>query len=439
MFFKKNDGECCLFISVLTLGVILVALSLPAYSYAGENDSVDAQTGSITRKQVLDRVLKENKELAALSWQVEAERAAVLQAGFVANPELDVEVENFGGDDEMSDFDAAEITVAVSQLVQLGGKRDKRRRVAKLNADAAVLEYETVKLEVLVAADQAFTAVLAGQQRLKLAKEQMQLAEEVLQVVMARVEAGKVSPIEVIKAKVNVSTTKISLDKARRQLAVNREKLAAFWSSNITSFAHAEGSLEQSVHGQVLPDLPELEQLALNHPQIKKMVVEVAGQQAEFALARAERIPDITVSGGVRQFEENNDTAFVAGISIPLMFFDRNQGEISKTGHNVSKSKAALAAAKVSIINELHRAYAAYQAGEAEAQALLVDVLPGARTAFEAVQEGYRQGKFNYLDVLDAQQTLFEVTSTYIDALSISLSELGEVRRLAGMSYESDK
>ena len=163
------------------------------------------------------------------------------------------------------------------------------------------------------------------------------------------------------------------------------------------------------------------------------MVVDVAGQQAEFELARAERIPDITVSGGVRQFEETNDTAFVAGISIPLMFFDRNQGEISRVGHNVSKSKAALAAAKVSIINELHRAYAAYQAGEAEAQALLVDVLPGARAAFAAVQEGYRQGKFNYLDVLDAQQTLFAVTSTHIDALSTSLSELGEVKLLASI------
>ncbi len=434
MFTRKNYTGFSSFISVLMLGIGLITLSFPGMSGAGDNKSHDAESGSITRKQVVDRVLKENKDLAALAWQVKAGRAATIQAGLVANPELDVEVENFSGDDEMSSFDAAETTVAISQLVQLGGKRDKRSRVAGLAADASALEYEAYKLDILAAAGQAFTQTLVGQQRLKLAQEQMQLAEKVLQTVKARVEAGKVSPIEVTKAKVSLSTTKIALDKARRQLTVNRKNLASFWAAS-PSFTTAEGSLE--LFAQALPDFEILSMRALNHPQIKKLAIEVVKQQAELALARSERIPDITISGGVRQFEETDDTAFVAGFSIPLMFFDRNQGAISEAGHNVSKSKAALAAAKVTILNELHGVYSTYKATEAEVQALAADVLPGARSAFEAVQEGYKQGKFNYLDVLDAQQTLFEVTSIHIDALSASHLALVEVRRLAAIGEDS--
>ena len=436
MLTRKSDAGRRLFIPAFMLGIYLSSLFFPGLSGAGEKNITDKEIGSITREQVVKLVVKENKELAALAWQVQADRAAISQAGLVANPELDVEFENFAGSGGVSNFDAAETTVAVSQLVQLGGKRQKRKRLAGLAADASALAYEAGKLDIVAAACQSFIRLLTGQQRFELAEEQVQLAEKVLEAVRDRVEAGKVSPIEVTKARVNLSTRHIALDKVRRQLTVNRQDLASFWTIS-PSFTRAEGSLALS--GQVLPDLETLSERVQHHPHIKKLAIKLAGQQAELALARAERIPDITISGGVRQFEETNDTAFIAGISIPLMFFDRNQGGISEAGHNVSMGKAALAAAKVTLLNKLQGAYSAYKASDAEVQALAADVLPGALAAFEATQEGYRQGKFAYLDVLDAQQTLFEVTSNHIDALSARQEAVVEVRRLAGIGEEYGK
>jgi len=47
-------------------------------------------------------------------------------------------------------------------------------------------------------------------------------------------------------------------------------------------------------------------------------------------LENAKKIPDLTVSGGVRRLNENDDTAFVMGFSVPLPLFDRNQGALRR-------------------------------------------------------------------------------------------------------------
>ncbi|MCB2181300.1 MAG: TolC family protein [Desulfobulbaceae bacterium] len=403
------------------------------YSFSvDERSNFSEPTEQLTRGQVISLVLKNNQELAALNFQVEAGKSATLQAGLLANPELDIEVENFAGDNEMSGFDAAETTIAVSQLVPLGGKREKRRRVAGFDAAIAELEYQAGRLNLTADADRTFVAVLASQERLQLAREQVRLAEEVLSTVLARVEAGKVSPVEATKAKLLLSTTKISHEKARRDLAVNRKKLAAFWGSDSPIFTEAVGNFDGS--SQTLPDLNTLADQALQHPEINKRILQVEQAQTQVLLARATRLPDITFSGGVRRFEETNDTAIVAGVSIPLMFFNRNQGGISEAGHNVSKAKATLTAAKVSVQTELDAFWQDLKILESEVKALESDVLPGANAAFEAVQEGFRHGKFGYLEVLDAQKTLFEITRSHIDTIEAYQLAMIEIKRLTGLN-----
>ena len=104
-------------------------------------------TGVLTLRQALALALLRNPELASAAWEVRAGEARTLQAGLLPNPEVGVEVENFAGSGEFRGVDAAETTVALSQVIELGGKRLRRARVAALERDLAAWEYEgTVKL-----------------------------------------------------------------------------------------------------------------------------------------------------------------------------------------------------------------------------------------------------------------------------------------------------
>ena len=75
-----------------------------------------------------------------------AREAEGLQAGRLSNPELEVEIENFGGSGEADGFSASETTLALSQLIELGGKRLKRQRIAGHQAELAGWEYELTRV-----------------------------------------------------------------------------------------------------------------------------------------------------------------------------------------------------------------------------------------------------------------------------------------------------
>jgi cobalt-zinc-cadmium efflux system outer membrane protein len=93
-------------------------------------------------------------------------------------------------------------------------------------------------------------------------------------------------------------------------------------------------------------------------------------RQATLAQERANRIPDVTISGGVRRSREANDTSFVFGAAVPLPLFHRNQGKILESQYRISKAEREREAAGNKVLAALSDAYQALAAGYAEATTL---------------------------------------------------------------------
>ncbi|MGH7825398.1 MAG: TolC family protein [Candidatus Binatia bacterium] len=392
-------------------------------------NQVGEPTGALTLRQALALALMQNPELAAFAWEVRAGEARTLQAGLIPNPEIGVEVENFAGSRELRGFRGSETTVQFSQLIELGGKRLKRRRVAGLERDLAAWDYETKRLDVFTRVAQSFVQVLSDQERVAANEELVRLAEQVLETVAERVQAGKVSPVEETRAKVALSSSRIALERARRQLDAARKALAATWGSTKVTFERAEGNLD------VIAAIPTAEQVAQRvqqNPDLARWVTEIAQREAAVDLEGARRIPDLTVGVGPKYFNETNNQAMMMEFSIPLPFFDRNQGGYLEARYRLAKASEERRAAETQVRATLGQAYAALSAAYGAATALRDEVLPGAGSAFEAASEGYRQGKFGILDVLDAQRTLFEAKSQYIEALAAYHNAVAQVERLIG-------
>jgi len=397
---------------------------------------LEEPTGDLSLRQALSLALMKNPELAAFSWEVRAKEALTLQAGLLPNPEVVVETENFGGSGAFQRFDASESTIQLSQLIELAGKPSKRRRVAALERDLAGWDYEAKRLDVLTDVTKSFIDVLTAQERLEVIEELVRLAEQVFTTVSERVEAGKVSPIEETKAGITLASTRIELDRAKRMLEASRKSLAATWGSISPAFKKVAGALDAIF--PIPPDKQLYRQISKN-PDLARWVVEMEQRRAAVKLEEAMRIPNLTISGGVRRLNETNDSAFVLGVSLPIPVFNLNPGGVLKARYRLVKAEEERRAIEVRVRTELAETYQTLSAAYAEVKALKNDVLPGAQSAFEAASERYRQGKFGFLDVLDAQRTLVEARSQYIEALNAYHKAVADVERLIGERLEDIK
>ncbi len=389
----------------------------------------DKLGGHLTLADALALVLEKNPTLVAYSAEIRARDAAALQAGLLPNPEIGVEVENFAGEDDLQGFEGAETTIALSQLIELGGKRSKRRKVAELGKGLAEWDYQSARLDVLSGATKAFIEVLSAQQHLQQSEELVALSEQTLEAVSARVEAGKVPPVEQTRAKVELAATHTRLDNARRQLQSARSRLFSFWGAKRSSYGKAAGNLA------ALPPPPSEEQFLKrleSNPDLARWVTVGERREAELDLARARAIPDLTVTLGARNMRDSNNNAMVAGIEIPLPIFDRNQGGVGEARANISKARAQRVSARIELESEISQAWQTLAAAYTEALTLREEILPGAQSAFEVTEYGYGEGKFDFLQMLDAQRTLFEVREQYLQSLAAYHLARTEVERLIG-------
>lgn len=385
-------------------------------------------TGELTLPQALALALLKNPELAAYSDEVRAQEAAILQAGLLPNPVFGANAGNFGNS-VIQGFDGDVVTLQLSQLIELGGKRAARITAAQLSKQLADWDYETKRVDVFTWVSLAFIDVLSAQQRLALTQQMQALAQQMLASTTARVQSGKVSPVEESKAKIAFASAQIEFQRSQRELEATRNRLAATWASTKPRFERVKGSLENE---QAPPAIETLLQRITDNPDLARWATEITQRQSLVALEESKAIPDVTATVGGSKFLMPNDYALLVGFSVPLPVFDRNQGRIKEAEHRLAKAENEKESAETRIRTALNTAYQRLSTAFAEVNALHRDILPNAESAYNAATIGYRYGKFGILDVLDAQRTLFSTQNQHLQAAAEYHKALAEVERLTG-------
>lgn len=415
------------------LGFLLLFLCLAAPApVSGQPKGSELESGPgepLRLQEALAQALQHNPGLAAYSEEIRAREAEALQAGFRPNPLLSFEAENVFGSGDFSGTGAAETTVSLSQAIELGGKRSRRRELAEAQTTLAQREYAVAKADIFAKTADSFIAVLAAQERLQLADELATLAKQVLGTVEERIAAGKAAATESVRARIQWRELEVTREKVRRDLAAARRTLAAHMGFAAADFGTAVGDLSRVAD---LPDLTDLERLIADGPSISRRVADTERRHRVVALESARRFPDLEVGLGVRNLRESDDNALVLGVSIPLPVFNRNQGAIAAAGSRLGQARAEERNALLQTQAALTGAGQEMAAAHEEAEALGIAILPAARQALEAAEYGYRAGKFGILDVLDAQRTMVEAQERHLDALATFHRASNELNRLLG-------
>lgn len=295
-------------------------------------------------------------------------------------------------------------------------------------------DLEVARLDVIAATTGAYYRVLAAQERKGLADELLDLAERFASTVQARVDAGKVSPVEATRASIEVSQTRIQRARAVRDLEAARVRLAASWGSSAAAFDEVVGVLPEPCQP---PSLEELRRLLMQAPDVERLEIEIQRQLEVQELERSFRLPDLTVSVGPRRFEESGRSAWVAGVSLPLPIFDRNQGSRRAAEFETERVRRDAESIRITLEAEVAVVLERLCAAAQEANTMGDEVVPAAQAAFAATEIGYSEGKFGFLDVLDAQRALFEARSLLLASSEEYALTRTELERIVGAGRDT--
>lgn len=398
-------------------------------SPSSEDAIAIAPRGEVALADALAASLLGSPALAAQSIEIRRREARALQAGMLPNPVVSLVAEDFAGDSQKKSLGYQQTTISLAQLVELGGKRAARRRLADRGRDLATWDFEARRVAVLSDTTKAFLVVLGLQERRALLGELEGLAAEMLRSVASTVRAGAVSPVEEDRAHVNLDRVRLEVAQQADELDAARALLAATWGESRAEFEVATGDLWAL---PPMPELADLESVAGESPELARWNAEIAQREAALSVERAARIPNVEVEVAGRHHPLGDAAGIVAGFSIPVPLFDRNQGGILAARHELARTRSEQRQRDVSVRSAIVASHAALEIANRTVVTLRDQIVPRADRVFDQTRRGYATGLFRYVEVLDAQRTLFSARRELLDALVALQFAATDLERLTG-------
>ncbi len=338
--------------------------------------------------------------------QADAAEARARQAGVSPNPELSIELENFAGSGAFQGLRSTETTLAVSQRLELGGKRSARVEVARAERDFAFLSYKTALADLDRDIRLAHAELRADEDRAVLARDNTAGTEELVRIAKILVDAGREPPLRQLRAEATLAEAKAEQARTFGELLSSRRLLA-------TLIGSEDSELSAMFAEEVAPPNVPVEAPTLNE---QLAIAQKSAALARVRLARANAVPDVTASGGVRRFGEGRETALVAGVSIALPFRDRNRGNIEAAQSDSIAAESAAMLARTEANRMRYDARMMLGAAEMRYEALAGLGISQAEEALRLAQLGYNAGKFSLLELLDARNALNSAKLNLIQA-----------------------
>lgn len=409
MFLQKQNRNRLLCLFIFLWGMV-------GATQANEQGLVATVAGTapaLTLSQALARVLRDSPELATYPYSLRAAEARTMQSALRPNPELSLELENIAGDNEFSGTDSAEITLALSQVIELGGKRRYRRNVARLGSEIVQQDYALARLDVLATAANRFLDVVSAQALLQLAEQAHNWSQKAKHAAQARFKAGSASRAELSQARIEALQATLAVSEAQSQLESARRILAAQWGAESPDFSEAKAMLFE------LSQTPEFTQLRARldqSPQLQRYLTLDRLRQAELDLAIANGRQNLNVGLGLRRFEASGDQALTFGLSIPLGVSNSNEGNIAAARADLERLGSERQSSSILLYNKLYKLYQNLQQTRQRVKLLKTQALPEAEQALTQIEKGYRRGRFSYLELVETRRQRLSVERDVIDA-----------------------
>jgi cobalt-zinc-cadmium efflux system outer membrane protein len=361
-------------------------------------DAGGAVPPQLGQAEALRRTLRSSPELAAALARVQVALAEADQARLLANPILSLVLRfpEGGG--------SVDVEAGIGQELLAYLRRPRRIAAADRRIEAAVADAVTTSLDVVASLRERYATVQALNELTPLLGERQRTLAKLTELARARLEAGEASRLDMLS--LEAQSAELEIEIAEREAERRGERLALARAIGTPSLP-AEWELEP---WSALPsDLPGEEawiRAALEHrPEIAARLRELEALGDERALAGVAWLAG--AEAGV-EAEREDGWSIGPAVAVPLPLFDDGSARRDRARAEVLAARAELLDVQRTVVEEVRRAYTAFQAAQANLERVRTRLIPLQRDRRAQVEAVYLAGESDVTPVLLAEQDLQE-------------------------------
>jgi NodT family efflux transporter outer membrane factor (OMF) lipoprotein len=331
-----------------------------------------------------------------------------------------------------------------SWQLDLFGRVRRAVEAADANTLAAVENRHGVALAAVAELAQSYMLLRGTQNRLGIAKRNLRLAEENVELADTRFRNGVATTLDLAQARAQQATIAATLPPLRTREAALINAIGLL-------LGDAPRALETELRrSQILPRVPRKVPVGLpgtlvrRRPDVREAEAQLHEATAQTGVAVASFYPDVTLNGAVslESLHLSNlfspaSTAFAVGPSISIPIFEGGQlrgGLVLRE----SRQREAAIFFQLTVLRawkEVDDAITAYR----EAQRRRADVdrsVTENRTALQAARQRYSEGAIDFLNVIATQAQLLQSENDLADSDTEIATDLVNLYRALGGGWE---
>ncbi len=313
-------------------------------------------------------------------------------------------------------------SLSASYEIDFWGKNHDAALAADETATANRFDRDVVALATYVSVANTYFTVLATQDRIRIANNNIVSAQRIYDAIKQRVNVGTSTDLELSQQESTLDNLKATLPSLRQTLAQNRYALAVLVARPPESVFIRGGGLSQVALPRVTPGLPS--QVLTQRPDIRRQEADLASATANVGNARAQFFPSIqlTAQGGYQSAAlaalfTPQATFYNAAASLTQPIFDglRIEGNFELQKAKQDELLQTYRKTVIQAFSDVDTALAAIRETGIRVR-LLVETVAAARRAFQLSEQRLNAGTIDITTVLNTEQTLFQAEDSLAQA-----------------------
>ena len=391
-------------------------------------------TSLIGLDQAIDLALAHNHSILATRTLILQNQAQEITANLRPNPTLGADTQFIPifspGDFSSDNLNVTQqFDIGLSYLFERGHKRQRRLQAAR--DQTAVTRAQVGDAERMLAFNvgQQFVSVLLAESTLNFALQDLKDFQQTVDISETQFKAGYISEGDYLKIKLQLLQFQTDVSSARLakvQALVGLRQLLGY--NAVPPDFDVIGDL---AYQPLKANVEDLQSKALQQrPDFRAAQLGVTAAQSQILLAKANAKVDVNGTYDFTHVSGENTASLFVNFDLPI--FDRNQGEIARTGYALTQAQEQLQSASDTVLSDVDVAYQSVKTNDEVVQLYTSGYLKQAQDSRDISEYAYKRGAASLLDFLDAERSLRAVQLAYRQALASYMTALEQLKEAVG-------
>jgi cobalt-zinc-cadmium efflux system outer membrane protein len=323
-------------------------------------------TTLISLDQAIDLALAHNHAIKASRTLILQNQAQEITANLRPNPTLGVDTQfipffspQYFSENNLND--TQQFDIGIGYLFERGHKRQRRLQAARDQTAVTRAQVGDAERTLAFNVGQQFVSVLLAESTLRFALEDLKGFQQTVDISEAQLKAGYIGEGDYLKIKLQLLQFQTDVSSARLAKVQALVGLREFLGYNaVPADYDVMGDLAYEPFKGTLEDLQA--KALRERPDFRAAELGMTAAKSQILLAKANAKVDVNGTYDFTHVSGENTASVFVNFELPI--FNRNQGEIARTGYALTQAQEQQQAASDTVLSDVANAYEAVRSND---------------------------------------------------------------------------